>query len=52
VQLHRVRNRIQHGAIIPNLSTVERFKRCTENVMPVVLEKAFRKMQEDTLFSP
>jgi hypothetical protein len=43
VELHKIRNRIQHGAIIPDLSTVERFKRSTENFISIVFDKAFSK---------
>jgi hypothetical protein len=46
VELHRVRNRIQHGAIVLDLSTVERFKRSSETFMSIVLEKAFGKTLE------
>ncbi len=41
IELHKVRNRIQHGAIGVDLSTVERFKRSTESFLSIVFQTAF-----------
>jgi len=43
VELHKVRNRIQHAAVVVDPSTVERFKQVCENFMSGVIQTLFGK---------
>ena len=43
LELHKVRNRIQHGATIVDLGTVDRFRQVTENFISTVVSTVFHK---------
>jgi len=43
VELHKIRNRTQHGATIVDMETVDRFNRVTESFLSTVVQTVFGK---------